>query len=108
MLIAIASLGVIALLALAISFVAFLVQTSRHRSSGKWAAAAGSLISMPSTCSCPTCGKKEGSPTSAVKMIFRYELRSRCIESPRKFPEPQAGSSLGHWRSPQQNGSEGR
>src|ERR671920_1867650 len=63
---------------------------------------------MPCTCSGPTLGKKEDSPTSAVKMIFRYELRSRCIESPRKFPEPQAGSSLGHWRSPRQNGSEGR
>jgi micrococcal nuclease len=40
-LIAIAWLGVIALLAFAISFVAFLVQTSRHKSSGGWAAAAG-------------------------------------------------------------------
>jgi micrococcal nuclease len=40
-LIAIAWLAVIALLAFAISFVAFLVQTSRHRSSGGWAAAAG-------------------------------------------------------------------
>jgi micrococcal nuclease len=43
-LIAIASLGVIAMLAFAISFVAFLVQTSRHRSSGKWAAAAGASL----------------------------------------------------------------
>lgn len=44
MLIAIASLGIIALLAFAISFVAFLVQTSRHRSSGKLAAAAGTSL----------------------------------------------------------------
>jgi len=43
-LIAIASFAVIALLAFAISFVAFLVQTSRHRSSGKWAAAAGTSL----------------------------------------------------------------
>jgi hypothetical protein len=37
-------LGVIALLAFAISFVAFLVQTSRHRSSGKWAAGASLVV----------------------------------------------------------------
>jgi micrococcal nuclease len=43
-LIAIASLVVIALLAFAFSFVAFLVQTSRHRSSGGWAAAAGASL----------------------------------------------------------------
>jgi hypothetical protein len=43
-LIASASLAVIALLAFAISFVAFLVQTSMHRSSGKWAAAAGASL----------------------------------------------------------------
>jgi hypothetical protein len=40
-LIATAKLAVIALLAFALSFVAFLVQTSRHRPSGGWAAAAG-------------------------------------------------------------------
>ena len=38
MLIAAAWLAVIALLTFALSFVAFLVQTSRHRSSGGWAA----------------------------------------------------------------------
>jgi micrococcal nuclease len=43
-LIATAWLAVIALLAFAISFVAFLVQTSRHRSSGGWAAAAGASL----------------------------------------------------------------
>jgi micrococcal nuclease len=43
-LIASASLAVIALLAFALSFVAFLVQTSRHRSSGGWAAAAGASL----------------------------------------------------------------
>ena len=42
--IASASLAVIALLAFAISFVAFLVQTSRHRSSRGWAAAAGASL----------------------------------------------------------------
>ena len=42
--IAIASLAVIALLAFAISFVAFLIQTSRHRSSGRWAAASGASL----------------------------------------------------------------
>ena len=44
MLIATASLAVIALLAFAISLVAFLVQTSRHRPSGGWAAAAGASL----------------------------------------------------------------
>jgi micrococcal nuclease len=43
-LIAGASLAVIALLAFALSFVAFLVQTSRHKSSGGWAAAAGASL----------------------------------------------------------------
>jgi hypothetical protein len=43
-LIAIASLAVIALLAFAISFVAFLVQTSRHKSSRGWAAVAGASL----------------------------------------------------------------
>ena len=42
--IAIASLAVIALLAFAISFVAFLVQTSRHRSSKGWAAVVGASL----------------------------------------------------------------
>jgi micrococcal nuclease len=43
-LIAIASIAIIALLAFALSFVAFLVQTSRHRSTGVWAAAAGASL----------------------------------------------------------------
>ena len=44
MLIAIAWLAVIALLAFALSLVAILVQTSRHRSSKGWAAAAGASL----------------------------------------------------------------
>ena len=44
MLIASAPLAVIALLAFALSFVAFLVQTSRHRPSGGWAAATGASL----------------------------------------------------------------
>jgi len=43
-LIATASLAIIALLAFALSFVAFLVQTSRHRSSGGWVTAAGASL----------------------------------------------------------------
>ena len=39
-----ASLAVIALLAFALSFVAFLVQSLRHRSSRGWAAAAGASL----------------------------------------------------------------
>lgn len=42
--IATASLAVIALLAFALSFIAFLVQTSRHRPSGGWAATAGASL----------------------------------------------------------------
>jgi micrococcal nuclease len=38
------SLAVLALLAFAVSVVAFLIQTSRHRSSGRWAAAAGASL----------------------------------------------------------------
>jgi hypothetical protein len=39
-----ASLAVLALLAFAVSAVAILVQTSRHRSSGRWAATAGASL----------------------------------------------------------------
>jgi hypothetical protein len=39
-----ASLAVIALLAFAVSVVAFLVQTSRHKPSRGWAAAAGASL----------------------------------------------------------------
>ena len=39
-----ASLAVLALLAFAVSVVAFLVQTSRHESSRGWAAAAGASL----------------------------------------------------------------
>jgi hypothetical protein len=40
----------------------------------------------------PAVGEKVGSPTSAAKvMISRSELGSRCIETLRKLPEPQAG-----------------
>ena len=56
-----------------------------------------------------TLGKKVGSPTSAAKvMTSRSELGSRCIETLRKFPEPQAGQAPRRSRSPRQNGSEGR
>src|SRR3712207_3916771 len=40
------SLAVPGLLAFAVSAVAFLVQTSRHRSSGRWAAAAGASLAL--------------------------------------------------------------
>jgi hypothetical protein len=43
-LVAIASLGVIALLAFAVSVIAFLVQTSRHRPSRGWAAAETAVL----------------------------------------------------------------
>jgi hypothetical protein len=46
LLIASAWLAVIALLVFAISFVAFLVQTSRHRSTKGWAAAAGVSLAL--------------------------------------------------------------
>ena len=45
-LIATASLAVIALLVFAVSVVVFLVQTSRHRPSGRWAAAAGASLAL--------------------------------------------------------------
>ena len=45
--IAMASLGVIAMLAFALSFVAFLVQTSRHRPSRGWAAAEPGVLTGP-------------------------------------------------------------
>ena len=45
-----ASLAVIALLAFALSFVAFLIQTSRHRSSGGWAAAAAASLVLVILC----------------------------------------------------------
>jgi hypothetical protein len=38
------SLAVLALLAFAVSLVAFLVQTSRHRSSRRWALATGAFL----------------------------------------------------------------
>jgi micrococcal nuclease len=49
-LLASASLAVIALLAFALSFVAFLIQTSRHRSSGGWAAAAAASLVLVILC----------------------------------------------------------
>jgi micrococcal nuclease len=45
-LIATVSMAVLALLAFALSAVAFLIQTSRHRSSGRWAAAAGASLAL--------------------------------------------------------------
>jgi NADH:ubiquinone oxidoreductase subunit 6 (subunit J) len=38
------SLAVLALLAFAVSLLAFLVQTSRHRSSSRWAMSAGAFL----------------------------------------------------------------
>ena len=47
---------------------------------------------MPCTCSGPTCGKKVGILISEAKvMTSSSELGSRCIETLRKFPKPQAG-----------------
>src|SRR5919112_2003583 len=47
---------------------------------------------MPSTCSGPTLGKNPDSPTSQAKAMTSFsKFRSCCIETPRKFPEPQAG-----------------
>jgi micrococcal nuclease len=63
-LIASALLAVIALLAFALSFVAFLVQTSRHRPSGRWAAAAGlSLVLVILSGSLANWLRGEGAPS---------------------------------------------
>lgn len=43
-LVVVASLAILALLTFAVSVVAFLVQTSRHRPSRAWAAAAGASL----------------------------------------------------------------
>ena len=40
------SLAVVALVALAVSIIAFLVQTSRHKTSRRWAVAAGASLDM--------------------------------------------------------------
>ena len=48
---------------------------------------------MPCTCSGPTFGKKVGILISEARvMTSSCELGSRCIETLRMFPEPQAGS----------------
>ena len=62
--IASASLAVIALLVFALSFVAFLVQTSRHRSTKGWAAAAGvSLVLVLLLGGLANALRGEGSPS---------------------------------------------
>jgi hypothetical protein len=48
---------------------------------------------MPCTCSGPPFGKKVGILISEAKvMTSSSELGSRCIETLRMFPEPQAES----------------
>ena len=83
--IATASLVVIALLAFALSFVWFLVQTSRHRSSGGWAAAAGaSLVVVILLSGLANWLQTEGSPSRSEGQASAPKVAGHRATTPRR------------------------